>query len=79
WREAFAEKLQEHGIEATATPRTFRAVVTKGKKQPVYQAEKAGRSTVRDAKLQEALDELRGKQGKPNPARKAIASKQQEV
>lgn len=35
WREQFAERLREHGIEANATPRKVRGVVRKAEKQAV--------------------------------------------
>ncbi|MBE2966592.1 relaxase/mobilization nuclease domain-containing protein [Burkholderia cepacia] len=35
WRERFAEKLREHGVEANATPRRVRGVTQRYPKQPV--------------------------------------------
>jgi hypothetical protein len=37
WRELFAEKMQEHGIEANATPRRARGIVRQNEKQSVVQ------------------------------------------
>ena len=35
WRETFAEKLREQGIEANATPRKVRGVVQKAEKRAI--------------------------------------------
>lgn len=43
WRQTFAEKLREHGIEANATMRRTRGVVKQQRKKGVIEAEKAGR------------------------------------
>lgn len=66
WRELFAEKLREKGIEAAATPRSVRGVVRKGLKQPVYQAAKKQRSTVKESMVKEAAEAvLNGRESKP--------------
>lgn len=44
WREVFAEKLNEHGIEANATNRIARGVNRKTVKRTVIEAEKQGRA-----------------------------------
>jgi hypothetical protein len=50
WRELFAEKLIDHGIEANATRRPVRGVTKRPKKQPVIHMEKRGlRSFHREA------------------------------
>jgi len=50
WREMFAEKLIDHGIEANATRRPVRGVTKRPKKQPVLHMEKRGlRSFHREA------------------------------
>lgn len=50
WRELFAEKLMDHGIEANATRRPVRGVTKRPKKQPVVHMEKRGlRSLQREA------------------------------
>lgn len=59
WRERFAEKLREQGIEANATPRELRGQTRKAKKQPVHHAERRGASHVTRAKAEEAGRELR--------------------
>lgn len=40
WRERFAEKLRDNGIEANATPRRFRGVVKKRQKQAIKHIDK---------------------------------------
>lgn len=42
WRESFAEKLREHGIEANATKRKVRGVVKRQTKKNVLEAKKRG-------------------------------------
>ena len=37
WRELFAEKMREQGIEANATPRRVRGIVKKFEKQAIWQ------------------------------------------
>ena len=55
WRIAFAAACRAHGIAAEATPRRTRGTVRKGRKQAVLHADKAKRSTVQKAKVQEAV------------------------
>ena len=43
WRQSFAEKLREHGIEANATTRRTRGVTKHSRKKGVIEAERAGR------------------------------------
>lgn len=59
YREQFAQKMTERGIEATATPRDWRGITRKGQKPGVYRAAKAGRSTVIKAAIKEAVDEIK--------------------
>ncbi|MFP6557099.1 hypothetical protein WJ542_01980 [Paraburkholderia sp. B3] len=54
FRQLFAEKLREQGIEAAATPRSIRGVVKKQKPQSLYHAAKGRRSTVQASKLRQA-------------------------
>jgi len=42
WRESFAEKLREHGVEANATPRAVRGKTRRAEKQAVLHIEKRG-------------------------------------
>lgn len=79
WRELFAEKLREKGIEAAATPRDVRGVVRKATRQPVYQAEKAKRSTVKAATVREAAKAVLEGQGAPRPWEIRIAAKQKAI
>lgn len=44
WRETFAEKLREHGVEANATKRIHRMQKTRGQKQSIYQMKAKGRN-----------------------------------
>lgn len=55
WRVAFAAACRVHGVAAEATPRRARGAVRKGKRQAVFHADKARRSTVQKAKVQQAL------------------------
>lgn len=79
YRQHFAEKLVERGIEAAATPREYRGVTQKGKKIAVYHAEQAGRSTVAKAKLQEVTNEIRTGVKQPEPWKERIAKRRQAV
>ncbi|ODV41503.1 hypothetical protein AWV79_35645 [Cupriavidus sp. UYMMa02A] len=76
WRELFAEKLRENGIEAAATPRMVRGVVRKGLKQPVYQAAKNKRSTVKEAGVREAAEAVLKGATTPRPWEPRVAEKQ---
>ena len=55
WRESFAAKLQELGVEAEATPRFARGVVKKSVSMPVVQADKERRSVVQKSKMEQAV------------------------
>ncbi len=46
WREQFAEKLREHGIEANATPRIARGIVREGEKQSLIQMRQRNANTL---------------------------------
>ena len=72
WRVAFAAACRANGIAAEATPRRTRGVVRKGKKQAVLHADKAKRSTVQKAKVQEALMAV-SRQSAPLPEPDAAA------
>lgn len=58
WRETFAEKMREQGIEANATPRRVRGNTRKAKKSAIYFAEKRGHSNVLKNKLLEVKEEI---------------------
>jgi len=79
YRQHFAEKMTERGIEAAATPREYRGVIKRGKKIAVYHAEKAGRSTVAKAKMQEAVKEVLSGQQAPEPWRERIKKRREAV
>ncbi|SOO14189.1 putative DNA relaxase/nickase, TraS/VirD2-like protein [Xanthomonas citri pv. fuscans] len=58
WRESFAEKLREHGIEANASSRVLRGQTQKAERQPVRHIEKrVGQSKARRARYAEARQE----------------------
>lgn len=81
WREQFAEKLREQGIEANATPRRARGIIQKAEKQVVRHIDtefkhgkRKARARVSQAQRQDA--ELEAKTGKkrPNPAQDNISA-----
>jgi hypothetical protein len=57
WRESFAERLRERGIDAEATPRQVRGVVRRAEKQ-VFRHMDPQRSHVLQARAQEAREAL---------------------
>lgn len=57
WRESFAERLRERGIDAEATPRQVRGVVRRAEKQ-VFRHMDPQRSHVLQARIQEAKEAL---------------------
>lgn len=68
WREGFAEKLHEHGVEANATPREWRGKTRKPDPQVVRQIikkhtidKRKRASTVAQGRKLDIADELRGK------------------
>lgn len=67
YRQVFAEKLRDKGIEANATPRKARGVTRKALVTPIVQMAKRGELSRYDRKLhQEAVAAIReGKQGTP--------------
>lgn len=79
WREQFAEKMREQGVECGATPRRVRGKTVKPKRLPVYHVERTGRSYVQAAKMREAADALVGKRASMNPARRSIVQTQRRV
>jgi type IV secretion system T-DNA border endonuclease VirD2 len=76
WREIFAEKLREHGIEAAATPRHVRGVVKKGMRQPVYQLAKANRSIVKTALVRDAARSVLNNSAESRPWEAKVAENQ---
>jgi hypothetical protein len=79
FRQHFADKLIERGIEAAATPRQYRGVTCKAKSLVVHHAEKAGRSTVQQAKVAEAAKELQTGRTEPEPWKDKIAKRRAAV
>jgi hypothetical protein len=62
WRETFAEKLRERGVEAEATPRRSRGVIAKARSQPMHHLAKTPR---RSTVIREQVDELIREQSAP--------------
>ncbi|MEJ7139545.1 relaxase/mobilization nuclease domain-containing protein [Amphibiibacter pelophylacis] len=81
WREQFAEKLREQGIEANATPRRARGVVQKAEKQAVRhidaefeQGKRQEPARVTRAKRQDAEAEVKTGKKRANPAQDNISA-----
>jgi hypothetical protein len=79
WREQFAEKLRDQGIEANATPRRARGIVQKAEKQAVRHIDRehaAGKrkapARVTASQWQEAQQEAQGGPSRANPAQSNI-------
>jgi type IV secretory pathway VirD2 relaxase len=89
WRENFAEKLNERGIDAVATPRIIRGVVKKSEAQVLrhIEQEQAKRkprvSTVKESQKKQALSEInaerKGVDTQPNAWDKSIQKAQSQV
>ncbi|MDP4573466.1 relaxase/mobilization nuclease domain-containing protein [Pseudomonas sp. LPH60] len=80
WRELFAEKLREQGIEANATPRKARGIVKKPEKQAIRQIERrGGESRVKVAQRELAEQESSGKLKYKNPATDKILDSRKDV
>lgn len=58
WRERFAEKLREHGVEANATARMVRSNPRKVERQEVLHIEKTGRESTVRAKEQQTTKKI---------------------
>ncbi|MDN7664092.1 relaxase/mobilization nuclease domain-containing protein [Burkholderia cenocepacia] len=76
WREMFAEQLRARGIEAAATPRNVRGIVKKAMRQPVYQASKANRSTVKASAIRDAARAVLDNSTEARPWEQRIADRQ---
>jgi len=73
WREIFAEKLIDHGVEANATRRHVRGVTRRPMKQPVIHIEKRGlRSLHREALKNAAEGFIRNGRAISNPLKPKI-------
>ena len=80
WRETFAAKLRDQGVEAEATPRRARGVVQKPQTQAMRHLVREKRSTVFKAKIEEALRDLTAPQKRlPTPWEAAIRERQKTV
>jgi len=79
WREAFAEKLRENGIEANATARAPRGRVQKPVRQQLRHLERRGqRSKAREGRVQDARDgAARGEPRRPGDVR--LSNQRREV
>ncbi|MET0413018.1 MAG: relaxase/mobilization nuclease domain-containing protein [Polyangiaceae bacterium] len=81
WREDFAEKLRDRGVEAEATPRKARGVVKKSKSQAMHHfAKEPKRSRVIAAKVEETIRDIDGGAPEaPRPWDRAIQASQAQV
>jgi len=86
WRETFAEKLREQGIQANATPRRARGIVKRPEKQAVFhlnqehaKGKRAAPARVTAAQHQAAELEARTGQKHVNPAEQKIATRRAQV
>ena len=81
WREGFAQKMRDQGIEAEATPRRARGIVRKAATQPMHHLAKSPkRSTVIKAKIDEVIRDIDSKQPDAvQPWERAIDARQQQV
>lgn len=78
WRDLFAERLREQGIEAESTPRFARGVVKKAARQPLHHAQQRQPRTQRlESTVREAAAEAAGQVPVPErPWEAAIRRKQ---
>lgn len=86
WREQFAEKLREQGVEANATPRRARGVVQKAEKQAVrhidaefQQGKRKEPARVTRARKQDAETEVQTGKKRVNPAQDNISAARKET
>lgn len=86
WRETFAEKLRDHGIEANATPREYRGRVHRAEHQAVRHINQEHQAGRRDSKARTTLareqavrDEVAGKSAHIHPAEDALKKQRQEI
>ena len=80
WRDRFAEKLRDQGVEAEATPRRARGVVQKPQTQAMRHLVQDKRSTVLKAKVKEAIRDLTTpEKALPRPWEVAIRERQRQV
>ena len=86
WREQFAQKLRDQGIEANATPRRERGVVQKAERQAVHhidtgfqQGKRREPARVTRAKKQDAEVEVNTGKKRDNPAQENISAARKET
>jgi hypothetical protein len=86
WREQFAEKLRDQGIEVNATPRRARGIVQKAEKQAVRHIDHdhaAGKrkapARVTASQQQQAQQEAQGGPSRANPAQSSIEAARKDV
>lgn len=89
WREGFADKLRDQGVDAEATPRRSRGVVKKAEPNVIRHIERGDKtheprvSKVKAAKVKEAAQELvaesKGLPVPPKPWEEAIKARQREI
>jgi len=80
WREVFAEKMREQGVDANATPRKARGIVQKPEKQAVRHLVRRGAVSTARAGFQADVDhEIAGRAIKENPAQDKISATRKEV
>lgn len=89
WREGFADKLRDQGVDAEATPRRSRGVVKKAEPNVIRHIERGDKtheprvSKVKAARIKEAVQELTAEaKGLPLPSKpweEAIKGRQSEV
>jgi len=79
-REIFAEKLQDHGIEANATKRPVRGITRKAKKQPVIHIEQRNGKCFHRRQLEVMASEfIRSGNPSSNPLKQKIYRTRQSV
>ena len=80
WRESFAKKLRDQGVEAEATPRRARGVVHKSQTQSMRHLAQDKRSRVLRAKVNEAIEALATPEKLlPSPWEIALRARQRQV
>lgn len=82
WREQFAEKLRDQGIEANATPRRARGIVQKAEKQAVLHIDRDHAAGKRKAPAKVTASQRQQAEGGPireNPAQSNIEASLKDV
>ncbi|KFA30056.1 relaxase/mobilization nuclease domain-containing protein [Xanthomonas vasicola] len=75
WRELFAEKLRDHGIEANASDRRLRGIVKKSERQAIRSLNHRGETPRRVAQQEaQAREEAAGRSRHANPAQEKISA-----